>query len=129
MQKSDSDGAAAPSAPDPRPQAIREGSSYFVRGMGCRACGYASAVAIPWCPRCRSEVSETLYGPEGTVWSSTVVRIPLPNREPPYALAYVDLKDGPRVLAHIPEPVERLAIGQTVHLTEPTADGDLQVVP
>lgn len=35
------------------------------------------------------------------MWSATVVRIPVAGRTPPYALAYVDLDDGPRVLAHV----------------------------
>lgn len=72
-------------------------------------------------------MAEEFYGPLGTVWSSTVVRVPLPDREPPYALAYVDLQDGPRVLAHVNVAGERVPVGQTVRLMEATASGDIQV--
>jgi hypothetical protein len=50
------------------------------------------------------------------VWSSTVVRVPLPGYDPPYRLAYVDLCDGPRILA-------RVAVGTA------GGSGDAGVVP
>lgn len=95
--------------------------------MVCTACGYPSAVRTPWCPRCQSEMAEQLFGPRGTVWSSTVVHVRLPGRTPPYSLAYVDLEDGPRVLAHVEGWDKRLAIGQPVTLLQATASGDIQV--
>jgi uncharacterized OB-fold protein len=52
-----------------------------------------------------------------------VVRIPVPGRTPPYALAYVDLDDGPRVLAHADDPVD---IGARVRLAA-SRDGDVRV--
>ena len=70
---------------------------------------------------------EKLYGPTGTVWSTTVVHITVPNQQSPYALAYVDLDNGPRVLAHVDRADRRLAVGQIVHLVEATGDGDVQV--
>ena len=68
-------------------------------------------------------MTEAEFGPDGTVWSATVVRIPVPGRMPPYALAYVDLDDGPRVLAHADDAVP---IGARVRLKEST-DGDVRV--
>jgi uncharacterized OB-fold protein len=41
------------------------------------------------------------FGPGGTVFSATVLRVPVPGRTPPYGLAYVDVDDGPRLLAHV----------------------------
>jgi len=113
--------------PDPRPETVRRADDHFIRGMVCTSCGHASAVKVPWCPRCQAATTEKLYGPTGKVWSSTVVRIPIPNRRPPYSLAYVDLDDGPRVLAHVSAPDGRLAVGQAVRLMEATASGDIQV--
>ncbi|HEX8754087.1 MAG TPA: OB-fold domain-containing protein, partial [Solirubrobacterales bacterium] len=69
-----------------------------------------------------------LCGPLGTVWAATVVRIPVPGREPPYGLAYVDLEDGPRVLAHAPGE-EPLAVGSAVRLGPLGPAGDLTVAP
>jgi uncharacterized OB-fold protein len=53
--------------------------------------------------------------------------VPLPGREAPYALAYVDLDHGPRVLGHVAGPGEpnRLKAGTPVTLALPTTDGDL----
>lgn len=42
-------------------------------------------------------------------------------------MAYVDLEDGPRVLAHYPGS-EVAPVGSEVELA-PSIDGDLQVVP
>jgi uncharacterized OB-fold protein len=56
--------------------------------------------------------------------------VPVPDRKPPYVLAYVDLDDGPRVLAHVSDPAElaqRVAVGTRVVLTESTVQGDVQV--
>jgi uncharacterized OB-fold protein len=62
------------------------------------------------------------------VWSSTVLRVPLPGRTPPYGLAYVDLDDGPRVLGHYTaDPMARLPVGTVVELTTPTELGDIAV--
>jgi uncharacterized OB-fold protein len=52
-----------------------------------------------------------------------VVRVPVPGRTPPYALAYVDLDDGPRVLAHADDAVP---IGARVRLAE-SAQGDVRI--
>ena len=115
------------SIPDPRPETVQRTAGHFVRGMVCTACGCPSAVRVPWCPRCQSETTERLFGPKGTVWSSTIVHLRVPNRQSPYALAYVDLDQGPRVLAHVDAAEARLAVGQVVRLIEATADGDVQV--
>jgi uncharacterized OB-fold protein len=61
------------------------------------------------------------------VWSATVVRIPVPGRTPPFALAYVDLDDGPRVLAHVPGAQAAPAVGARARLVAPTDSGDLAV--
>ena len=53
------------------------------------------------------------------------MRIPVPGRTPPYTLAYVDIDDGPRVLAHLPAATDRVAIGTTVTLSGPSESGDL----
>jgi uncharacterized OB-fold protein len=60
------------------------------------------------------------------VWSATVLRVPLPGREPPIALAYVDLDGGPRVLGHIRTRCEhRLTAGTKVRGVGLSSDGDL----
>lgn len=68
-----------------------------------------------------------MFGPGGIVWSSTVVRVPVPGRTPPYTVAYVDLDDGPRVLCHVDGLTNRPPVGHRVRLCGTTADGDLLV--
>ena len=108
---------------DPRPAV--EGDR--VRGARCAACGYPTAPPAPWCPACqRMESGEAWFGPGGTVWSSTVVHIPVGRWTPPYAIAYVDLDEGPRVLAHLESP-EVLAPGTRVSVRGATESGDILV--
>jgi len=42
-------------------------------------------------------------------------------------MAYVDLDDGPRVLAHVAGPPERLAVGARVTLRAQGSEGDVIV--
>lgn len=96
-------------------------------GVRCRDCGHPVAFERSWCPVCRGEVVEEEFGPEGVVWSATTVRIPTPGRRPPYHLAYVDIDDGPRVLAHVQGVDAPPHVGTRVRLVAPTGEGDLQV--
>ncbi|MBW0113785.1 Zn-ribbon domain-containing OB-fold protein [Pseudonocardia abyssalis] len=116
-----------PALADPRP-VVQTGPDglHRVAGRLCPACGGVAAFAWPRCPACRGEVGPAEFGPDGTVWSATVVRIPVPGRTPPYVLAYVDLDDGPRVLAHLTGDAAP-PIGARVRLTAPSADGDVRV--
>jgi uncharacterized OB-fold protein len=120
--------AEVPPLPDSRPRAALEpDGSVRVQGWRCTSCGHPLALAAPWCPRCRSTLEPAAFGPKGVVWASTVLRVPLPGREPPYALAYVDLDAGPRVLGHLAGSGEphRLKAGTTVALAAPSPEGDL----
>ncbi|MFC4943738.1 Zn-ribbon domain-containing OB-fold protein [Pseudonocardia sp. GCM10023141] len=121
-----------PTTTDPRPHVAKgPDGQLHVDGRHCRSCGEVSALAWPRCPACRGTVEPAAFGPDGTVWCSTIVRIPVPGRTPPYALAYVDLDDGPRVLAHVTDdgvPVdEPVLIGSRVRLAGLSLDGDLRV--
>ncbi len=114
-----------PAGIDPRPRVvIREDGAAVVAGVRCTSCGHPVAFVRPRCPACRGPVEPAQFGPEGTAWSSTVVRIPVPGREPPYALAYLDLDDGPRVLAHLPGE-HAVPVGTRLRLTAPDEAGDL----
>ena len=118
-----------PISVDPRPTAeSAPDGAWHVTGRRCLSCGEVSAFTWPRCPACRGDVVPASFGPAGTVWSSTVVRIPVPGRTSPYPLAYVDLDDGPRILAHVVDSGDTAApVGGRVRLVAPSADGDLQV--
>ncbi|MDT0201697.1 OB-fold domain-containing protein [Nocardioides sp. AE5] len=109
---------------DPRPRV--QGTPPEVVGVACTACHHPMPTPRPACAACGGPVAEARFGPAGVIWSSTVVRIPVGDRQPPYALAYVDLEDGPRVLAHVAGAVEAPAVGSAVELVAPV-DGDVTV--
>src|SRR5690606_18074336 len=88
---------------DPRPVLAAVDGRSVVRGFRCARCGYRLASARPRCPVCRGPLESQDYGPAGVVWAATVLRAGVPDREPPFVLAYVDLDDGPRVLCHVDE--------------------------
>ncbi len=110
---------------DPRPRLVASAAGMLVAGVRCTACAHPVAFVRPRCPDCRAAVVPATFGPEGTVWSATVVRIPVPGRRPPFALAYVDLDAGPRVLATAPGE-HALPMGTRVRLTDP-GSGDVGV--
>lgn len=89
---------------DPRPRVVPGDGGWVLAGFVCEECGYRLALRRPWCPVCRGPLSQQRYGPGGTVWAGTVIRVPVADREPPIAIAYVDLDEGPRVLFHVELP-------------------------
>ena len=110
---------------DPRP--LIEGTDPpRLIGVRCEACDHVMPTHRPACSACGGAVVEARFGPEGTVWSSTVVRIKVGERTPPYTLAYVDLRSGPRVLAHVGGEESAPAVGSRVRLVAPV-DGDVVV--
>ena len=109
--------------PDPRPR-VREAPGPAVLGVRCVACGHPTVEPVERCPVCRGATRDTAFAGTGTVFSGTVLRIPVGDREPPISLAYVDLDDGPRVLGHGADPARLLGPGTRVRLTGRTAQGD-----
>lgn len=71
-------------------------------------------------------MEEASFGPAGTVWSVTTIHVPSGDREAPYTLAYVDLDDGPRMLAHVSDG-PAAEVGGRVTLTGRTPHGDPEV--
>jgi uncharacterized OB-fold protein len=102
---------------DPRP--VVEGDR--VLGARCAACGHPHGVCVRRCARCGGSLEPAAFGPSGTIWSTTTLHVAAGGRAAPYTLAYVDLDDGPRVLAHVGGPVE---VGARVVLAGRTAHGD-----
>jgi uncharacterized protein len=115
-------------SPDPRPQADVDSDGVLrISGSRCTSCRHPMLVHPPRCSRCLGAVVADRFGPAGTVWSSTVVRIAVPGRTPPYTLAYVDLNDGPRVLAEVVGATERVEVGAGVVLSQQSDIGNVMV--
>jgi uncharacterized OB-fold protein len=105
---------------DPRP--VLDGDA--VLGSRCTACRYPTTQpGLPWCPVCYAPTEPARFARAGTVWSSTVIAIPVGTRRPPFGLAYLDLDDGPRVLVHLAEPAV-IELGARLEISG-TDDGDL----
>ena len=107
---------------DPRPRVDDE----HVLGARCVVCGHPHAVCVARCARCGGSLEHARFGPEGTVWSTTTLHVAVGGREAPYTLAYVDLDDGPRLLAHVGGGP--ISVGARVALAGRTAFGDPRVM-
>lgn len=91
----------------------------------CRLCDATWFPPREMCSTCASlDIEQTVSGPKGVAYASTVVRIGPAAFRPPYLLAYVDVS-GARVLMHV-DADEALAPGTAVELgVGPIgADGD-----
>lgn len=112
------------SRPVPEPSSLSE-PFWAAAGRGelvvprCTACGLRFFTPEPICPSCWSP--DWRYEPcsgRGTVYSVTVVhRSPGPGFTVPFALAVVDLAEGPAVLSHVVGIApERVTIGMPVRV-------------
>jgi len=120
--------ASTKRVPDPRPVVDTGASGSHLLGGRCTACGHPSPTTTPRCQRCGAGMAAAVYGPGGTIWSTTTIRVTSGDRPVPYTLAYVDLDDGPRLLAHVwGGPVIAARIGRRVTLIETAEAGDPQV--
>ncbi len=106
-----------PAPVDPRAEVVERDGHHVIVGCQCCSCGYPMQIAVHQCPACGGEVESTAFGPEGTVWSATVLRIPMPGRRTPYVVSWVDLDRGPRVIAHLDGVDEAPPVGTRVRLT------------
>ncbi len=70
-----------------------------VMGARCTLCSTATAPATHRCPGCGGAMERSDFASTGRVFSATEVWLPVGGLEPPSVLAYVDLADGPRLLA------------------------------
>ena len=113
---------------DPRPVFEQGCNGPTVVGVRCRGCDHPCAARVPRCPRCGAATEVARFGPEGAVWATTTIHVAAGQRAAPYTVAYVDLDEGPRILADVddgPELVPRVT--ERVRLVGRTALGDLRV--
>ncbi|MEU8905784.1 Zn-ribbon domain-containing OB-fold protein [Streptomyces mirabilis] len=100
-----------------------------LRGSRCADCAVAVHPADPSCPRCGGPAEPVVLSDKGTLWTWTVQRH-APKSPPyvqpaagfePFAVGYVELPEGVRVLAVLDLLAEDLKIGMPV--TVVAADG------
>ena len=87
----------------------------------CTACGEPHFYPRPHCPFCFSDKVEWQEASgRGTIYTYSVMR-----RAPvPYAIAYVELAEGPRMMTNIVDcDLDKIAIGQPVRLVFKPSEG------
>jgi uncharacterized OB-fold protein len=112
---------------DPRPRATTGPSGVTITGWRCRECRYPMTQHVTVCMSCRGPVAEETFATAGEVWASTCLRVRVPGHTPPFAVAYVVLDDGPRVLVHTPGD-QPLVPGTRARVVEVSESGDLVAV-
>lgn len=109
---------AAPSLISDTLVTIAADGSARLEGGRCKACAALSFPRAAVCTQCLSlEVDGTALSSEGRLYSYSVVHQAPKGWKVPYALGYVDLPEGIRVLAHIDAPFHAIAIDQPVRLS------------
>jgi uncharacterized protein len=87
----------------------------------CTACGEVHFYPRNICPFCFSDQTEWQESSgQGTIYTYSVMR-----RAPvPYAIAYVELAEGPRIMTNIVDcDLDRIKIGQAVRVVFKPSDG------
>lgn len=75
-----------------------------LRLQRCDSCKEAYFPPRPFCPECGSrEVRVEKASGRGRLYSYVISHMPAPGMEPPFAIAVVELEEGPRIMANILE--------------------------
>lgn len=112
----------------PAPQANPETKPYWdaaaegkLKVKRCRACGEHHHYPRALCPFCFSDDTEWRDATgRGTIYTYSVMR-----RAPiPYAIAYVELEEGPRMMTNIVDcDLDKIRIGQKVTVVFKPSEG------
>ncbi len=72
-------------------------------GGRCPNCDKVFFPRFNTCPSCSSRVpmADMKLSRRGTLYSYSVIHVDAPGFKAPYAVAYVDLSEGPRVFGHL----------------------------
>ncbi len=105
-------------------QAAREG---YLGLPHCQNCDKYFFYPRMLCPHCHSTKVETVrVSGRGTIYTYTIVRRhpnPAFNARVPYAIALIDLAEGPRMLSAVRAAPEQVKIGATVEVVfEPLSE-------
>lgn len=72
-------------------------------------------------------MSAAAFATDGVVFASTRIHVRVPGRSAPRGLCYVDLTDGPRVLAESRDTTADFQVGTAVVIDGVTEHGDLAI--
>ena len=93
----------------------------------CQKCRWADFHPLSVCPRCGGDLEQTAAAGEGKVVTYTAIRYPPKGfeKQAPYVVAIIDLKDGLRVIGRISNAPDEIKIGSQVALTS-SKEGTLE---
>lgn len=91
--------------PTPETQHYWEGAKNGeLRLQRCTPCTHVYFPPRPFCPECGSrDVVDFAASGKGTLHSYVINDLGAPGREPPFAIAIIQLKEGPRMMSNILE--------------------------
>lgn len=92
-----------------------------LRLQRCPACDVPYFPPRPFCPRCGGrDVEIVVASGRATLASYVISHLPAPGFDPPYAIALVELEEGPRMLTNIvdcPQTPEALQLDMALVVT------------
>ncbi|MEU6228973.1 Zn-ribbon domain-containing OB-fold protein [Streptomyces sp. NPDC047042] len=92
-----------------------------LRLQRCRACDVPYFPPRPFCPRCGGrDIEIVVASGRATLASYVISHLPAPGFDPPYAIALVELEEGPRMLTNIvdcPQTPEDLQLDMALVVT------------
>lgn len=116
-----SDGRVIP-VPTPETQHFWDGAKAGeLRLQKCTDCGHIYFPPRPFCPHCGSRAVEVFTASgRGRLFSYVINHLPSPGFTPPFAIAVVELEEGPRMMSNIvdcPQTPEALQIDMPLEVT------------
>jgi uncharacterized OB-fold protein len=102
-----------------------------LRLQRCNSCRKAYFPPRPFCPHCAArEVSVFRATGRGRLYSYVIHHRPVPGFTPPYAIAVVELDEGPRMMTNIvecPQTPEALQLDMPLEVTFEKMDADISI--
>lgn len=116
-----SDGRVIP-VPTPETQHYWDGAKAGeLRLQRCTDCGHIYFPPRPFCPTCGSRSVEVFTASgRGRLFSYVINHLPSPGFTPPFAIAVVELEEGPRLMSNIvgcPQTPEALKVDMPLEVT------------
>jgi len=124
------EGQRARPQPTPETQHFWDGTkSGELRLQRCNSCHKVYFPPRPFCPACASrDVGVFKASGKGRLYSYVIHHRPVPGVTPPYAIAVVELDEGPRMMTNIVDcDLDAVRIGQSVRLVFKPSDGGAPV--
>jgi uncharacterized protein len=125
-----SEGRRARPVPTPETAHFWQGTrERELRLQRCSACGKAYFPPRPFCPNCWSrDVAVFRASGRGRLYSYVIHHRPVPGFSPPYAIAVVELEEGPRLMTNIvecPQTPEALLLDMPVEIVFEELDAEI----